>query len=49
MVELENIVRDKRAKYISLFRVAQELKQTKNCEYYEKWIFKFDEILKILS
>lgn len=49
MVELENIVREKRAKYISLFRIAQELKQTENCKYYEQCIFKFDEILKTLS
>lgn len=49
MVELKNIARDKRHNYISLFRIAEELNQTKNCEYYLKCISKLDEILKTLS
>ena len=49
MVELENIVREKRLDYISFLEAAQELKLKKYYKYYEQCILKFDEILKVLT
>ena len=49
MIELENIVRDKRANYILLLKVAEDLEQKENCKYYRECILKLDKILKVLT